>query len=190
MFIATMYSYGSDAESVGVDGIRGCLGIFLATNTQLHAIHIPDTPARFDAGRTAFVAHVHHADPHFVPAEARLFAVMNGPNRPGADAELLAYSQDLNVHRRMTVRVNEFLGPKGFGQDAAAILCERIPGTTQCRLKYKRYDDVSWQHGVGTVRAGYYHSGAYDAVLRTNAALAQGWHLVDNTNSTIATVNW
>lgn len=190
MFIATMYSYGDDTECVGVDGIRGCLGIFLATTTRLYAIHVPDTPAHFDTGRNAFVAHVQAREPGLDPTTARLFAVMNGTNRPGAYGELLQYSQALGVHKRMTVRVEEFLGPKGSNQDAAAIVCERIPGSTECRLKYKRAADIHWQNGVGTVRAGHYHMDSFDAVLSTNPALGQGWHMVDDTNSTIATVSW
>jgi hypothetical protein len=136
-------------------------------------------------------AHVHHG-PAGLSSDhntACLFAVMNGPNRPGGYAELLAYSQALNVNRRMTVRVNEFLGGQGFQPDAAAIVCEHVPGTMECRLKYKRYDDFQWEDG-GTPRAGYYYNGGYTKVCTTNPALGKGWHLVDNTNSTIATTNW
>ncbi|MEM9454286.1 MAG: hypothetical protein AAGF11_08915 [Myxococcota bacterium] len=191
MFIAIMYAYGSDIESVGVDGIRGCLGIFLATDTRLYAIHIPDAPNHFDAGRAAFVHYVNQTEPNFNQGTARLFAVMNGPNRPAAYAELLAYANDLGVHRLETVRINEHLGQQGFGQDAAAIVCERIPGSTNCRLKYTRGDDILWQNN-GTARADLYRANmqADDDRLSTNPALGQGWHMVDDTNSTIATTNW
>ena len=190
MFIATMYSYGNDVDAVGVDGIRGCLGIFLITAARLYAIHIPDTPAHFDAGRNQFAAHVNATEPGFDPNAARLIAVMNGPNRPQAYAELLAYSLVLGVNRRMLVRVDEFLGPKGLQQEAAAIICELVPGTRDPRIKYQRHDDVHWQH-AGIARAGSYHVLApNDDTLSANPALGQGWHLADHSNSRLVTINW
>ncbi|MCB9544099.1 MAG: hypothetical protein H6703_16850 [Myxococcales bacterium] len=191
MFIATMYSYGDDLQAVGVDGIRGCLGIFLDTGARLYAIHIPDTPANFAAGRLAFAAHVNGVEPHFNRGTARLYAVMNGPNRPGVYREVLDYAQALGgVRRFMTVRVNEHLGPKGFNQDSVSIVLERIPHTTTARLKYQRNADVPWQHGIGTARAGFYYNGGYNDVLSASLAPVHGWHMVDPTNSTIALTNW
>lgn len=189
MFFATMYSYGDDNAVVGVDGIRGCLGIFLITATRLYAIHIPDTPAHFVTGRNAFVAHVIATEPGFNPNAARLIAVMNGPNRPQAFNELCDYSLALGVTRLMTVRVDEFLGPRGFQQHAAAIVCELVPGTRDPRIKYMQHDSVHWLH-AGNLRAGSYHVLApVDDRLSTNLAPFAGWHAVDYSNSRIVTVN-
>ncbi|MEZ5402855.1 MAG: hypothetical protein R2729_24475 [Bryobacteraceae bacterium] len=183
MFIANMFCYGCDPNCVGVDGIVGCMGVFLAHNGTLYAIHVPDTTTKA-AGRTAFVSYVTGHDPAFNGANAELFGVLNGPNRGDAFLELAAYNQALNVRKLTVVRLNEHLGPKGLMQDAAAVLCEFIPTTNECRLKYQRHADVNWVAGAGTARAGTY--GALpDGRLSANAAPSQGWHLVDSTNSSI-----
>jgi hypothetical protein len=185
MFIATMYSYGSDPECVGVDGIVGCMGVFLAYNGMLYAIHIPDTPARFTSGRTKFVAYVNQQAPAFDGKQAHLYGVLNGVNRSGAYLELLEYAAALSVKRITTIRLNENLGTKGAMQDSAAVLCEFIPHTGNCRLKYQKAASVKWTRDTETVRAGYYDVGSYDLVLGTSAALSNGWILVDAQNSTI-----
>lgn len=185
MFIATMFSYGNDVQAVGVDGINGCMGIFLATAARLYAIHIPDQPQHFTTARNAFVGHVNGIEPGFNRGTARLYAAINGNARPGAYRELLDYALALGgVRKMMTVRVN------GFGANAATIILERIPQSTDCRLKVHRNDQVNWQHGAGTVRSGFYHNGSMNQVLSTVTALASGWRLVDSGNSNIATTNW
>jgi hypothetical protein len=189
MFFASMYSYGNDAAAVGVDGIRGCLGIFLITATRLYAIHIPDTPAHFVTGRNAFVAHVNFTEPGFDTNAARLIAVMNGPNRAQAFNELCEYSLALGVTKLITVRVDEFLGVKGLQQDAATIVCELVPGTREPMIKYMRHDDVHWLN-AGAARAGSYHVLApVDDTLSTNLAPFVGWRAADYSNSRIVTFN-
>jgi hypothetical protein len=184
VFIATMYSYGSDAACVGVDGIVGCMGVFLAYNKVLYAIHVPDA-GHFQSGRTKFVAYLNQQANAFDGRNAHLYGVLNGTNRGGAYSELLEYAQDLSIKRITTVRLNEHLGKKGSMQDSAAVLCEFIPGSQECMLKYQKADEVKWTLGAGTPRAGYYHNSSFDKVLSTNAAVASGWNVVDTDNSTI-----
>jgi hypothetical protein len=187
VFIATMYSFGKDTESVGVDGIVGCMGVFLAFGKNLYAIHVPDTAERFDMGRNAFVTYVKQQAPKFKGGDAKLFCILNGDNRPDAAREMVKYCMDLFVGHYTTVRLRKHLGGQGSSQGSAAVLCE-LQGTGECRLKYLKADQVNWTKGQGTVRAGYYHNSSMSDVLWTSGAAMNGWRLVDIDNSNI-TVN-
>ncbi|MCB9553092.1 MAG: hypothetical protein H6705_14690 [Myxococcales bacterium] len=70
MFIATMFSYGSDTDAVGVDGIQTCIGLFLDTGARFYAIHIPFQPQHYVTARNAFVAYVNLTEPNFDRAAA------------------------------------------------------------------------------------------------------------------------
>lgn len=189
MFIATMYSYGSDNNAVGVDGIIGCMGLFVAHNNRLHAIHIPDTPNHFATGRQAFVNYLTHLPGGFNGANARIYAVLNGSNRSNAYAEVLEYCEDLNINKTTMIRLRKHLGGSGSGQGSAAVLCELVPGSNPCRIKYQLASDVNWANGQGTARTGYYHMNSFTDVLSCNGALGQGWHLADDQNCDITTKN-
>lgn len=184
MFIATMFSYGKDAECVGVDGIVGCMGVFLAYNNTLYGIHVPDNPNKLDMGRDAFVKFVNQEAPRFAGTEARLYGVLNGDNRPDAPKELAAYCRDLFVGRATIVRVRKNL-KDGATELAASVICEFLPKSSECMLKYQRNADVKWTKDVGTLRAGFYHNASMSDRLSTSGALANGWTLVDGSNATI-----
>jgi hypothetical protein len=184
MFIATMFSYGKDAECVGVDGIVGCMGVFLVYNKMLYAIHVPDNPNKLDMGRDAFVKYVRQEEAKFSGSDATLYGVLNGDNRPDAAKELQAYCRDLFVGRVSIVRVRKNL-KVGLTEQAASVLCEFVSASAACNLKYQRNADVKWIKDVGTLRAGFYHNASMSDRLSASAALANGWSLVDGGNSTI-----
>lgn len=185
MFIATMYSYGNDTDAVGVDGIRGCLGIFLATKSRLFAVHIPEVARTYAEAHVHFVRHVLQVQPLFNRAESVLYAVANGANRVTAEDELREYGQSLGVHQLKMVRLQKHLGDNNSRDSVAAVLT-RIPGSIGCMLKYLATKNVAWTRGIGTPRSGYYHNSSMAEVLSTTAALGQGWRLVDSNNSTIS----
>lgn len=185
MFIATMFSYGSDTDAVGVDGIQTCIGLFLDTGARFYAIHIPFQPQHYVTARNAFVGYVNLTEPHFDRAAARLYAVINGTYRNEVYREVLDYGLALGgVRRFKIVRVS------GLMTDSAAIILERIPFNNERRLKYLRAGSVRWQHGVGTVRSGFYHNGSMQDVLSVDTNLSHGWRVVDDSNASIATTNW
>lgn len=185
MFIATMFSYGSDVDAVGVDGIQTCIGLFLDTGARMYAIHIPYQPQHYATARNAFVGYVNATEPLFDRATARLYAVVNGNYRTEVYREILDYAQALGgVRKFKIVRVS------GLSTDSAAIILERIPLSTERRIKYLRAGNVQWQHGVGTVRSGFYHNGSMQDVLSVNTNLSHGWRIVDSSNSNITTTNW
>jgi len=187
MFIATMYSYGMDDDCVGVDGIRGCMGVFLAYRPALYAIHLPDNAQRNDLGRQEFVNFIQQQIPGFQGNNARLYGVVNGANRPSALSELKHFGQDLGIGTFTFVRLRKNLGVEGAQQDAAAVLCEYIPGSIDCMLKYQRADDVTWRKGVGKVRDGFYHNGSFIDIYSTSSPrVSNGWNVVvDKNNSSI-----
>ena len=189
MFVATMFSYGSDGECVGVDGIRGCMAVFLAYGKMLHAIHVPDNPQRNDMGRNAFVAYVKQQIPKFSGSDAQLFAVVNNNNRPTCEKEMFEYCQDLFAGRVTMIRLRDNLGPDRSQPDAAAVLCERRDGSP-CVLKYQKADDVKWGVGVGAPRAGFYFNASFTDVKSASGAVSQGWNVVSPENSTIWTKDY
>jgi hypothetical protein len=187
MFIATMYSYGMDNDCVGVDGIRGCMGVFLAYRPALYAIHLPDNPQRNDLGRQTFVTFIKQKIPGFQGNTARLYGVVNGANRPSALSELKQLCQDLGIGSFTFVRLRKNLGAEGAQQDSAAVLCEFIPQSSECKVKYQRADDVKWTKGVGTVRDGFYFNNSFSDIYSADIGklLVTGWNVVDENNSSI-----
>jgi hypothetical protein len=109
---------------------------------------------------------------------------LNGNNRPDAAKELQAYCRDLFVGRVTIIRVRKSLKVDTTEQ-AASVICEFVPKSAECMLKYQRNADVKWIKDVGTLRAGFYHNASMSDRLSTSAALANGWSLVDSTNSTV-----
>jgi hypothetical protein len=185
MFIATMYSYGKDSACVGVDGIRTCMGVFVAYEKMLYAIHVPWNSAdKNDQGRAAFVSYVKKEAGTFRGKEARLYGVTNNKERGTAEDELRAYKKDLKPRQTVLIRLRENLGTT---PDAAAVLCEYVGngnGGNGVVQKYRSADSTGWQTGGGTTRAGYYINPSMDSVFSTpSTAVSSGWHLVNFTNS-------
>jgi hypothetical protein len=190
MFVATMFSYGSDDECVGVDGIRGCMAVFLAYGKMVYAIHVPDnTEERNKMGKDAFVTYIRQQIPKFSGSDAQLFGVVNNNNRPSFEKEMFEYCKDLFVGRVTLVRLRDNLGADRSQPDAAAVLCERKDGGL-CVLKYQKADDVKWGVGVGTARAGYYFNASFTDVKSASAAVSQGWNVVGPQNSTLLTKDY
>ena len=42
MYIGDMFCYGSSTDFVGVNGIVGCMGVFISCGTTFYAIHMPE----------------------------------------------------------------------------------------------------------------------------------------------------
>jgi hypothetical protein len=187
MFIATMFSYGQDNSSVGVDGIRSCMGVFLHHAGTLYAIHVPDNPMRLAAGRAAFVTHVQAQTGQLTVPGARIYAVVNGNERMSAREEIAEYCRDLGIATATVVRLRAMNGTIGTHQDSVAVICERRSGTADCILKYQLADSVAWQQGVGTVRSGFYFNNSFTDVLSNSGAVSQGWNVVDESNAVIIT---
>lgn len=182
MFIATMYSYGKDPLSVGVDGIVGCMAVFLKYGDMLYAIHLPDnSPATNKLGRDAFAKYVKQEEPQFAPGNAHIYFVLNNNNRLDMIKEVKGLCVALKIQSAEIVRLRDNLGPVN-APGAAAVLCERIGDV--CVMKYRDANEVNWQTG-GVVRAGYYHNASMDGSYKINSAVSQGWHVVTAANSTL-----
>lgn len=178
-----MYSYGSDPVCVGVDGIKTCMGIFLDTGAQLHAIHIPATASEHE-GIDAFVRYVQATEPGFDRGTARLYGVMNTDQRDNGVELLRSCAQRLGVARWQAVKVEEYLR-HGAGRSAAAIICRRVGGEIQ--LEYKLADSFDWRRDEPTTtrRAGFYRTDYYDQVYSTDVGPGTGWISINAANSTI-----
>jgi len=164
VFIATMYSFGKDAQCVGVDGIVSCMGVFLAHSGTLYAIHVPNqVSATNDLGREAFIAYVRREEPNFQGGGAKLYAVTNNESRGTAADELLGDKKS---------------------PDAAAVVCEFHAGGPGTVLKYQKASTANWQKGAGVRRAGHYQNNSFTDILSVpNTDAANGWQLLNATNS-------
>ena len=192
MFIATMYSYGWDAEYVGVDGIVTCMGVFLRYEQHLYGIHVPfNGQATNDLGMTEFVKYVKQKTKGgaFIGGlkGAELIAVVNGTPRGDVTADIKGYCKGLGLSSALVFRLNKHLGQNEGNHDAAAILCERLSKKSSSTIKYKKHSEANWQKEIGRVREGWYNNDSFTDVLYTNPA-GLGWHIADDTNSTITEV--
>ncbi len=183
MFIATMYSFGKDPLCVGVDGIVTCMGVFLAYNGTLYAIHVPfQSSATNDFGREAFVAYVRREEPNFQGGNAKLYGVTNNDVRGGASEEVRQFAKNLKVDYAMFCTLRENLGDKK-SPDSAAVVCEYLPGGQGPVMKYQKHSTANWQAGPGVRRAGHYQNGSMADILSVpNTDVASGWHLINATN--------
>ena len=184
MFIATMYSFGKDAQCVGVDGIVSCMGVFLAHSGTLYAIHVPNqVSATNDLGREAFIAYVRREEPNFQGGGAKLYAVTNNESRGTAADELRAYAKSLKVDYACICTMRDHLGDKK-SPDAAAVVCEFHAGGPGTVLKYQKASTANWQKGAGVRRAGHYQNNSFTDILSVpNTDAANGWQLLNATNS-------
>jgi hypothetical protein len=180
MYIATMYSYGKDPACVGVDGIVTCMGVFLAYNYNLYAIHVPFNQTGVnDAGRKAFATYVGIENPHYKGKNAKLYVVTNGDSRGSARAEAQQYKETFKAGQATFITLRSKVGPDA----AAAVLCEFYKGTGVI-VKYQPHATAGWEIGDGVRRAGHYHNASFDSVY--SKAGAEGWELANCHNSDLA----
>lgn len=162
MYFADMYCYGSDAGTVGITGIRGCMGIVYIGNGANYAIHIPpDSDDVQKAARKAFATFIKNNEQHVGRGNGCLFAFVNGRNRTTATGEMKDMKSRLGSPPTLIYRITKHLGPDsgGLGADAVVIMVEKLhaAGTTAdaCAIWYKRNDAITWVGG-GTHEAGQY----------------------------------
>lgn len=182
MYIGDMFCYGRSTDLVGVNGIVGCMGVFVASGATLYAVHMPDSINYNGPGRDAFVNFVTTA-PGWSAAGATMIGVLNGANRPGAPAELIAIARGLGLGSFRTVRLRKHIDrASGTEPVAAAVLCLFKPQSSEIELRYQMDKGVKWKEGPGEARAGQYRAMRDDARLSTNPAWGAGWQAVDSNN--------
>jgi hypothetical protein len=186
MYIGDMFCYGSSTDSVGVNGIVGCMGVFVASGQTLYAVHMPDSINYNGPGRTAFTQFVTGAG-GWNAANATMIGVLNGDNRPGAGAELADIARGLGIGSFRTVRLRKHIDRSGSGEPvAAAVLCLFKPTTTQIELRYQMDSRVRWSEGNGEARAGQYRAMRGDSRLSTNPGWGAGWEAVGSDSCDLA----
>lgn len=182
MYIGDMFCYGKSVDSVGVNGIVGCMGVFVASGQTLYAVHMPDSINYNGPGRTAFVQFV-TSSAGWNAANATMVGVLNGDNRPAAGGELTDIARGLGIGSFRTVRLRKNIDRSGSGEPAStAILCLFKPTTTQIELRYQMDARVRWIEGSGEARAGQYRAMRADALLSTNPGWGAGWNAVGGDN--------
>ena len=197
MYIADMFCYGKSAEFVGVNGIVGCMGVFLAYNKMLYAIHIPDSINYNSVARTEFGKFIGREATGMDGNQAQVVAVLNNDNRPGGPAEVAAICKDLGVPRFTMIRLrkNIPISPSSKEPAAVAVLCEFTPESyvpnvgmqfsDTLRLKYQVDSRVRWEKNRGEARIGQYRAMRDDEKLYVSGALGAGWDWVDTTSGDI-----
>lgn len=187
MYIADMFCYGSSTDSVGVNGINGCMGVFIACNQVLYAAHMPDSINYNQPGRIAFANFVSHGA-NWNPAQATMVGVLNGSNRSSAKGELVDIAQRLNIRSFRTVRLRQGI-EKTTGNEplAAAVLFLFKPqGGGAIEMRYQMDKYVKWVQNQGEARAGQYRALRGDRRFWTSAAWGAGWNAVDSNSCDLA----
>lgn len=188
MYIGDMFCYGKSTDSVGVNGIVGCMGVFVVSGLNMYAIHMPDSINYNTAGRDAFVNFVTH-DGGFNAAQATMIGVLNNDNRPGARAELTSIARGLGVSGYRMVRLRKNITIRQSGEPhAAAVLCLLKPVSNAIELRYQMDERVRWSEGTGEARSGQYRAMRGDQLLSTNPGWGAGWNEVDSTTCDLALV--
>ena len=191
MYIGDMFCYGQSTDSVGVNGIVGCMGVFVASGQTLYAIHMPDSINYNTPGRNAFVQFVGGAIGN--GNAATVIGVLNNDNRPSAAAELREIARGLGASSYRMVRLRKHIDIRPSGEpEAAAVLCMYTPNgyvqgtgmtfSSNVELRYQMDKRVRWVDGQGEARSGQYRAMRGDSRLWTNAAWGAGWNAVDSTN--------
>jgi hypothetical protein len=183
MYIADMFCYGRSTDSVGVNGIVGCMGVFVVSGATFSAVHLPDSINYNQAGRVAFAQFVTQGA-GWNAAGATMIGVLNGDNRPAAGAELTDLARRLGVasYRLVRLRKNIDVSPTKEAA-AAAVLCLKKPGPgSTIELRYQMDKNVRWLAGQGEARSGQYRAMRDDARLAVNAGWGAGWQEVNGTN--------
>ena len=184
MFIATMYSYGWDANIVGVDGIVTCMGVFYASPTNLYAIHIPDNSEAVNKkGADAFVKFVKGAAENKTP-DGKLYGVVNGTPRAHAMAEMKYLREQLGLKagpKRMLYRLKNI-------NEAAAVVCEYGPNKDKDGpiLLCRTHASANWKtdHENAKGRSDFYHNQSFDTKLgKKEVGVHKGWTLVNATSA-------
>lgn len=188
MYIGDMFCYGQSTDSVGVNGIVGCMGVFVACGPTLFAIHMPDSINYNTVGRDAFVQFVGGAG-GWNAGTATMIGVLNNDNRPGAQAELRSIARGLGLGTVRMVRLRRDIDIKpSLEPVAAAVLCLRKPVSGELELRYMMDRQVRWTEGQGEARSGQYRAMRGDALLSTNPAWGAGWHPVDGTTCDLSLI--
>lgn len=179
MYIGDMFCYGRSTDSVGVNGIVGCMGVFVVSGPNMFAIHMPDSINYNTVGRDAFVNYVSTAA-GFNAGQATMIGVLNNDNRPGAQAELKSIARGLGLSTFRMVRLRKNITIRQSGEPvAAAVLCLLKPVSNAIELRYQMDEHVRWSEGTGEARAGQYRAMRGDQLLSTNPGWGAGWNEVD-----------
>ena len=191
MYFANMFCYDSSTDAtVGITGIRGCMGI-IYFGSRPYAIHIPPTKDEdHKTAREVFEQYIKNQEGGVLAKKSGyLFALVNGANRTEAEDEISDMRKRLNRPPTTIYRIMKNLGGNSGGKQAesVAIMMELSQPTKAVKSgvfgKYMRNDSVEWvdsgDHEVGQ----YKKNSAYLGNGRPKDFA--GWHLLDKASCKI-----
>jgi len=202
MYFADMFCFGYDPDCVGVTGIVGCMGIFVATDDLLYSIHVTAGSVPEERlGAQKFGSFVNRCETPQKIARAKVFCVVNGGARLKLSNDLEPFAKAIGVKLITAVRIFENLAPmsqavgKGSRWDqmkAVAVAFKRGQAQGEFVIRYKQESEVQWLNGAqagGKYRDGWYNRAHYKEVRTVDPGFA-GWHVVNNTNSGFTRFNF
>jgi hypothetical protein len=202
MYFADMFCFGYDPARVGVTGIVGCMGIFVATDDLLYSIHVTAGSTTEEAvGAKKFGQFVNRCEAPGKVARASVYCVLNGGARFNIRKDLEPFVAGLGVKKITVVRFFKNLAPvseaigKGSRWDqmkSVAATFSRGNNPGQFVIKYKQESEVHWKAGApegGKFRDGWYLRAHYKEVRSVDPNFP-GWHTADNTNSGFQNFNF
>lgn len=198
MYLAHMYCYGKHANTVGVTGIAGCLGIFIAHNNMLYAIHIPPNSAITESrAREQFAEYVEGQDGTIKnSAVARLYGVTNRDYRQTAESDLYSICGRLGLRQFRLIRLRstptatvQGSNRESIVKDSTAVICRFANGGSPNDCTFICHPDATLKYRklANNNRAGSYRDFPEEDVDVDPNGLA-AWTSIVNGNASMRTV--
>ena len=182
IYFSNMFCYGDANDTVGITGIRGCMGIVFVGAQSMYAIHIPpDAKEVVKMAGETFVNFVKNNEGGNIK-NGRLFGFLNGENRSVPTKSVITGDEELRLIKKglssflsgpktVLYRINKHLGINSGGTEAdgVVIMIERVHVSAYypdgVSIFYKRADDVQWTAGgeppTGQYKARRNYLGAF-----------------------------
>lgn len=159
MYIADMFCFGKDADAVGVNGISGCMGVFVRSGGMFYGMHSPESvDDKKERGRKAFAEYVLGEEGNgFDPDQAEMILVANFTQRMSASDEGYDMCRRLGMRRFLLFRPEKFIAvdPTTKNPTAIWVVWQRLK-TGGMELRYRPDADVHPTSGEGAPRGGHY----------------------------------
>jgi len=203
VYFATMNSFGYDQTCVGVTGIVGCMGIFVATNDLLYAVHVKAQNANQEAlGAQKFGAFVKNCEGPGNTSSWKVFCMINGGNRlERLRDDLQPFVTCLGVKKVAAIRLYanlQTIMPSKIHSSLASVAVVLRRGAIQGQfdIRYMQDSTVNWLQGEqagGKFRHGWYGNPSSKEVVSVDPNFP-GWHTVvtsgPNANATLENLNF
>lgn len=193
MYFANMFCYGHDQGTVGITGIRGCMGLIYRGAGANFAAHLPPTGSRVQGAKDV-AGYVKRNQAKLGKGHGQLFVIMNGTNRADeAEEEGRAIKKALRNPATTMVRIMKHLGPdSGTNQaESVVIMADSVIATdanpSGLSLWYKSDAQITWGPG-GSQDGGRYAGAGAGGATQIPTDLNSHWWRVSDDNCRVSSI--